>query len=149
MARQFSEAIAEENRKDIIDRLRKGREARARNGKISGGNVPYGYTRLDVVEQKRRAKRIEINPKEAKVVQLIFTLRDQGRRDQQIADNLNERGYRRRNGTLWTAQQVNKILRRRELYEGGIVRYGSASGRDTTLILLKDDRVKNQTTCRR
>ena len=49
MARQFNEAIAEEQRKSIIEQLRKGREARARHGKIGGGNVPYGYIRLEFV----------------------------------------------------------------------------------------------------
>ncbi len=137
MGRQFNEAIAEEQRKSIIEQLRKGREARARHGKIGGGTVPYGYIRLEVVEHKRRAKRVKINLEEANIVQLIFTLHDQGRRDRQIANTLNQRGYRRRNDAPWVPQQVSKILMRRELYAEGITRYGDASGRNPELILLK------------
>ena len=45
LMRQIRAAIDEENRKDIIDRLYRGRQERARKGYPSGGNVPYGYRR--------------------------------------------------------------------------------------------------------
>ncbi len=45
LIRQIREAIAEENRKDIIERLWKGRQERVRRGLPPGGNVPYGYRR--------------------------------------------------------------------------------------------------------
>lgn len=45
LVRQIREAIAEENRKDIIERLWKGRQERVRRGKFPGGNVPYGFDR--------------------------------------------------------------------------------------------------------
>ena len=106
MARQFNEAIAEEQRVSIIEQLRKGREARAWDGKISGGTVPYGYIRLEVVEHKRRAKRVKINREEAHIVRLIFDLHDQGRSNGQTARVLNKRGYRRRNSGPWMPQQV-------------------------------------------
>lgn len=35
--------------------------------------------RLEVVGHKRRAKRVNVNPKEATVVQVFFILHDQGR----------------------------------------------------------------------
>src|SRR5438128_2094492 len=45
MIRQIREVIAEDNRKDIIERLWKGRQQRVRGGRPAGGNVPYGYVR--------------------------------------------------------------------------------------------------------
>ena len=48
-----------------------------------------------------------------------------------------ERGYRRRNGGPWMPQLISKILKRRELYTEGIVRYGTALGRNPELILLR------------
>ena len=45
LVRQIREAIAEENRKEIIERLWKGRRERVRKGLPPGGNVPYGYRR--------------------------------------------------------------------------------------------------------
>src|ERR1041384_3765161 len=41
LIRQIREAIAEDNRKEIIERLWKGRQERIRKGKAPGGNVPY------------------------------------------------------------------------------------------------------------
>ncbi len=45
LIRQIREAIAEDNRKEIIERLLKGRQERVRKGHSAGGNVPYGYRR--------------------------------------------------------------------------------------------------------
>src|SRR5437773_4084681 len=42
LLRQIREAIAEENRKEIIERLWKGRQERVRRGKPPGGTAPYG-----------------------------------------------------------------------------------------------------------
>src|SRR5689334_415905 len=45
LLRQIREAIAEDNRKEIIERLWKGRQERVRKGNTPGGNAPYGYRR--------------------------------------------------------------------------------------------------------
>ena len=45
LVRQIREAIAEDNRKEIIERLLKGRQERVRTGQVPGGTVPYGYRR--------------------------------------------------------------------------------------------------------
>src|SRR6516164_8106259 len=42
LLRQIREAIAEDNRKEIIERLWKGRQERVRKGNFPGGNAPYG-----------------------------------------------------------------------------------------------------------
>lgn len=125
--RQIKGAMAEEGRKDIIERLKQGREARTREGKMSGGNLPYGYQRTNGA--------IQIVPEEAAIVQLIFALHGQGIRDQEITHVLNEGGYRRRNGLVWIQRQVGKILRRKALYTEGVVHYGSSVGKNPALIL--------------
>ena len=89
LLRQIREAIAEENRKEIIDRLKKGREERTRKGKMAGGTLPYGYSRT--------FKQITKNPQEAEIVRLVFELRDYGKDCQETADRLNGRGFVRRN----------------------------------------------------
>lgn len=129
LIRQIREAIAEENRKDIIERLAKGRQERVRGGKAPGGNVPYGYRRVSGTFRK--------NPKEADMIRLIFTLSNEGLSHLRIAKTMTEKGYKRRNGKPWTARQVSAILSRRQLYEEGAVHYGQVSGRDTGLILLR------------
>ncbi len=128
LIRQIKEAIAEENRKEIIDRLKKGREERIRKGKMAGGTLPYGYM--------RNSKQIKKNPKEAEIVVLIFSLQIQGRSGQDVANHLNERGYRRRNGTEWTQKQVWAILSRGDLYRKGAIRYGEVRAENKDLIIV-------------
>jgi len=129
LIRQIKEAIAEENRKEIIERLKKGREERVRRGKFPGGTVPYGYV--------RNSKEIKKNPQEVEIVNVIFSLEAEAKSGQEIANCLNERGYKRRNGTLWTQRQVYAVLSRSELYNKGIFKYGEAIAVDPDLIIFR------------
>ncbi len=133
LIRQIRGAIAEENRKDIIERLWKGRQERVRRGLPPGGNVAYGYRRED--------KRIVLDTLEAEMVRVIFELSDRGMPRTEIASTLNTRGRRRRNGHPWSHREVAAILGRRPLYAAGIVRYGEAEGRNSGLVLMGEERV--------
>ena len=128
LIRQIKEAIAEENRKEIVERLKKGREERVRKGKFPGGTVPYGYV--------RNGKEIKKNLQEAEIIKTIFLLNDQQKSGQEIADYLNEKEYRRRNGSLWTQRQVWGILSRENLYRKGIINYGEVKGENQDLIII-------------
>lgn len=128
LIRQIKAAIAEENRKEIIERLKKGREERIRKGKLAGGTLPYGYM--------RNSKEIKKNPQEAEIIKTIFSLSDRQESGQEIANYLNENGYRRRNGTPWTQRQVWSILSREDLYKRGIVKYGEVMGENKDLIIV-------------
>jgi DNA invertase Pin-like site-specific DNA recombinase len=128
LIRQIREAIAEDNRKDIIERLLKGRQERVRKGHFPGGTAPYGY--------RIEGKQLIPQPTEAAVVRQICDSRENGESIAQILANLNERGARRRNGKPWTARQVRAILSRRELYEHGKFHYGDAEGQNENLILI-------------
>src|SRR5581483_2019796 len=77
MIRQIQEVIAEENRKEIIERLWKGRQERVRRGQFPGGNVPYGY--------RRNGKALIVEPKEVAAVRMIFGLAGDGKTSHQIA----------------------------------------------------------------
>jgi len=70
LLRQIREAIAEDNRKEIIERLWKGRQERVRKGHFPGGNAPYGYsiTSKDLVP----------NPVEVEIIQEIIDRSRQG-----------------------------------------------------------------------
>ncbi len=128
LIRQIKEAIAEENRKEIIERLKKGREERIRKGKIAGGTLPYGYM--------RNSKTIKKNPQEAEIVKIIFSLGGDCKSGQEIADYLNVKGHRRRNGTGWTQRQVWSILNRQDLYKRGIIKYGEVKAENKDLIIV-------------
>jgi len=127
LIRQIKEAIAEENRKEIIERLKKGREERVRRGKIAGGTLPYGYV--------RNSKEIKKNPQEAQIIRLIFSF-DGSKSGQEIADYLNEKGYQRRNGGPWTQRQVWSIQNREDLYRRGIIKYGQVRAENKDLIIV-------------
>jgi site-specific DNA recombinase len=129
LLRQIREAIAEENRKEIVERLFKGRQERVRKGRFPGGNVPYGYR----IEKKTL---IPFSV-EADVVLEIIRLDRCGVPATEIANTLNNRSAKRRNGKPWTARQIRAILSRRDLYERGTVRYGNVKGQDERLILVQ------------
>lgn len=130
MLRQIREVIAEENRKDIIERLWKGRQERVRRGLPAGGNVSYGY--------RRNGRSLEVDPSEADVVRAIFAYADGGHGRLATAHGLNARGFKRRNGKPWTHRQVAAVLAQSALYERGVLRYGEVTGSDTRLSLWCD-----------
>ena len=127
--RQICEAIAEDNRKAVIERLLKGRQERVRKGHFPGGNIPYGY--------RTEKKTLIPHAAEAEVVREIIRLERQGTPVREIVDALNGRPAPRRNGKPWTGRQVRAILSRRELYERGKVHYGAVGGQDKRLILMR------------
>lgn len=131
LIRQIKEAIAEENRKEIIERLKKGREERIRKGKMAGGTLPYGY--------RRSGKQIEKSPPEARIVEDVFKLNNQGKSGREIADFLNQKGYSRRNGRPWTQRQVWAILNRKDLYQHGIIKYGEIRGENRELVIVREE----------
>ncbi len=127
LIRQIREAIAEDNRKEIIERLWKGRQERTRKGHAPGGNVPYGY--------RREAKTLIPYDLEAVVVRRILEAHKGGNGIPEIVNTLNREGHERRNGKPWTRRQVQAILSRKELYEQGKFRYGFVEGRNEQFIL--------------
>ena len=129
--RQIKEVVAEKERKDIVKKLKKGRQERIRKGKPPGGTVPFGY--------KRRNKKLTPAPLEKDIVCLIYELAQNGEKPFKIALILNEQGLRRRNKKEWTGQRVAEILQHKELYQKGIIHYGEVAGQNKKLIILEDD----------
>jgi site-specific DNA recombinase len=128
LLRQIREAIAEENRKEIIERLKKGREERTLKGNMAGGTLPYGYS--------RNGKEISRNANESEIVRIVFSFSKGENNCQEIAECLNERGFIRRNGKPWTQRQVSAILSRERLYRSGVVRYGEIEGKSEDLSII-------------
>jgi DNA invertase Pin-like site-specific DNA recombinase len=131
LIRQIRGAIAEENRKEIIERLWKGRQERVRRGLPPGGNVPYGY--------RRSPNGLVPDEAESEAVRIIFALAHQEETKSSIARTLNSKGLERRNGQPWTPRQVTAILSRSDLYRDGCFRYGEASGTDDRLAIVRSE----------
>ncbi|MGD6870598.1 recombinase family protein [Sutcliffiella horikoshii] len=98
---QLMASIAEMERNTLSENVKLGMTQRAREGSWNGG-VVFGY---DSVE-----KELIINPKEAKIVQLIFTLYAEGKGLKAVANQLNKAGYRTKRGKHFSINGIATIL---------------------------------------
>ena len=101
--------ISEYERAKILERTRRGRLHRARNGEIMGGSAPYGYDYL--AKTKHRAAHYRINEKETEVVRLIFSLYLRFRSTSRIVKILANKKIRTRNNSkYWSKGLIHRIL---------------------------------------
>ena len=78
--------------------------SRAENGQWNGGRVPYGY------DWSKEEKRFSVNPVEAKVVTLIYSLYEQYQSVLYVTRYLNDAGLKTKAGKAWSTTGVYKIL---------------------------------------
>ncbi|MGQ9498143.1 MAG: recombinase family protein [Desulfotomaculales bacterium] len=79
----------------------------AREGRWSGGRPPYGFR----LSASRRGLPLEIDEGEAAVIrEMVRMYLEEGLGSKRIANRLNERGYRTREGRLWTDTRVRQVL---------------------------------------
>ena len=122
------ELMDEWERLTIALKLAKGRTAKAKNGDKPAGVAPYGY------RYTQDKKHIEVNPEEAPAVKLMFTEGQKGKSLRSIADELNAKNIPTRRGKLWSAGNVQAILRNR-FYIGELQHQGKTiSGNHEALI---------------
>lgn len=107
--------VAEQERKNIAKRTSAGRRIKAKAGGYSGGRAPYGYKILN--------GQYEIALDEAKMVRKVFEMLGGGATLQDVADELNESGYRSRIGKRFQPSQIRAIRDNRPVYEG-MYKYG-------------------------
>jgi Recombinase len=89
----------------IWERLEQGRKLKAARGGYAGyGSPPYGQTSVngELVE----------DPQEQAVIDLIRRHHKSGKSLQQIANWLNEQGYKTKRGQLWKRISVKRVLDR-------------------------------------
>jgi site-specific DNA recombinase len=86
--------IAEYEKAKILERTRRGKIHKAKNGIIVSGTPPYGYRCVD--------GSYLIDPNEAEVVKLVFkSFTEDGMKMRSIAKELIRRNIRSRKGGFW------------------------------------------------
>jgi site-specific DNA recombinase len=101
-------------RLEISMKLGKGRNKKAREGGYAGGRATFGY------KAKKGSKVIEIDSKQAIIVQRVFELREQFSNWSlsKIAYQLNLEHYTTQENKAFTKVQVKRILDRKDFYAG-------------------------------
>jgi site-specific DNA recombinase len=116
------ELLDQYQRLEIALKLGRGRSKKAQQGGYAGGRATFGY------KAKKGQKCIQVDEKQAQTVRRVFELKEQHPiwTLTQIAELLNEEGFKTQQGSMFTKVQVKRILDRRDFYSG-IYRYGDIS----------------------
>lgn len=99
-------SVAQWEREAIGERTKGALQARRRQGKKTGGDVPYGY------DLARDGETLIANKEEQAVIGRAIRLKRIGLGYYTIARKLNERGFRTKKGKLFNQSIVCKILAR-------------------------------------
>ena len=115
--------VAEQERKNIALRTRKGKSMKAVSGGFSGGRTPYGYKAVN--------GRMEIDEPEREIVRLVFEKKKaDGMRNVRIAEWLNRNGYHTRSNGSFNESNIRSILNNEPTYRG-LYQYGHAKNKTT------------------
>jgi site-specific DNA recombinase len=98
---QLMASIAEMERNTLSENVKLGMTQRAKEGSWNGG-VVFGYDSIE--------KELIVNPKEAEIVELIFTLYAEGKGLKAIANQLNKSGYRTKHDKHFSINGIATIL---------------------------------------
>lgn len=102
----MQESMAEYYSKNLSREVKKGMDVLSSRGLHTGGSPPLGY---DVVD-----KRLVINEAEAEIVRIIFDMYSKKHSYNEIAKELNARGYTTKSGNEFSVSSFNSILTQRK-----------------------------------
>jgi site-specific DNA recombinase len=109
--------LSEQESKKISSRVSSARKQKARRGQW-GGEPPIGY------RVNRETKKLEFDPEWKDVPVTVFHLYvNKGFGTFKVAEYLNQKGTKTKNGNMWSRESVNKLIRN-QAYIGNVV-YGT------------------------
>ena len=110
--------VAEEERKRTTERMIRGKQEAAREGKWHGGERPFGT--VLVPHRSGRGHTLDIDTGEAAAIRRVYELIVlEGQSAYQAAQWLNDQGIRTRRGKQWTHQNLKFLLKNRRLTGAG------------------------------
>ncbi len=95
-------AMAQWEREEIVDRVKVSIPIRAKMGKPLNGSASFGY--------KWENKQFVIDEKEAPIRKLVYELFLKHKRRRSVAKELNDMGYRTKNGSKFSDTTINRLL---------------------------------------
>lgn len=120
--RRVMYANAEYEVDTLTERVVRGLKYNASLGEHTGGIPPYGYELVN--------KRLEIDPRTAEAVALMFTMFDKGYTYAEIAEKLYNNGYRSRSDDYRFKKNTLNAMLQNEKY-AGIYTYNKANSKDS------------------
>lgn len=112
------EATAEYYSENLSQNVRRGMRESALKGNSTGGTIPLGY--------KLIGKKLAIDDKYAPIVRNCFEQYAAGKGKKEIVDDLNNRGYRTRQGKLFTIDSLSRMLTNKKYI--GVFHYSDIEG---------------------
>ena len=101
-----------QERINTVNRLQDSRRRKQKKGGYVGGKAPFGYYSV------KGSGKLHIHEDEMLIVKTAFILRKGKHTMQEIADELNNAGFRTRRGKEFSATTVQRILKNKNVYEG-------------------------------
>ena len=114
------ESVDEFYSENLAQEVTRGMREAAMRGFWVASVAPYGYTRVMVQDGAKKRPKLEVEEREAGVVQRMFGMADHGHSLLDITKALNKDGIASSKGKCWLKTSVHKVLTN-EVYTGTLV----------------------------